>query len=235
MVRKARAYSRHRIRHLFLVITAAIFFAIIPALSFAEAFHEYAGACDGSAAVPLTPTMFLSATDENNVLRLYKIGHAGVLQSLNLQSLPRSFLRLEEKKKELDLEGAALLGDKVYWIASHSSGKEGKPAPNRRRLFSTKVSVGPDRTVSIFANGSAAYDSLIEDLNDAPGILYAALCLVRLIFHALSTMRPQRAAENINVRVQPGNTRILSRNVQPSMLNPTTLPFRISASCSSCT
>jgi hypothetical protein len=45
-----------------------------------------------------------------------------------------------EKFKACHLEGAARIGDRIYWIASHSrSKKEGKVEPTRQVLFATKV------------------------------------------------------------------------------------------------
>src|SRR5689334_13754883 len=56
----------------------------------------------------------------------------------------------------------------------------------------------------------------------------------RLILHALTAIAPAEADANTKVRAQPGNTTAFRRAATPSSTNPTTLPLKISASCSSC-
>ena len=144
-------------------LNAGLLLFMVQVVSGAEMVNQYFEACDGSAAVPLSSTTFLSATDDNNILRVYEIGRAEPLQRLDLEKvLPQNFLHLSKKKKEMDLEGAALVGDTAYWITSHGSGKD-----NRRRLFATRVKV-KDQKIHLEEFGSAAYDSLIDDLDDAP-------------------------------------------------------------------
>ncbi|MGI9384738.1 MAG: DUF3616 domain-containing protein, partial [Methyloligellaceae bacterium] len=41
--------------------------------------------------------------------------------------------------KEMDLEGAAIAGERIWWVGSHSLNKSGKEQPNRRALFATNV------------------------------------------------------------------------------------------------
>jgi hypothetical protein len=101
---------------------------------------NHPGAPDGSAGVASGTSHFIDACDEDNVLRLYSTdtdANPKVLLDLN-QVL--GFPKENGKFKECDLEGAARIGDRIYWIGSHSrSGKKGKVQPSRQVLFATKV------------------------------------------------------------------------------------------------
>src|SRR5690349_10037117 len=91
------------------------------------------GMCDASAAIAMKASTFLVANDEDNLLRLYPANQTGpALRNVNLEN----FLKIDlskPKRREADLEGAARLGDNVFWIASHSRNKDGEPRPNRLR------------------------------------------------------------------------------------------------------
>lgn len=91
--------------------------------------------CDASAAVALDNERFVVADDEGNVLRVFKRGEPEPLSEHNLTKF------LDAKKGESDLEGAARVGDRIYWISSHGVNKNGKFEPNRQRFFAT----GPRR------------------------------------------------------------------------------------------
>ena len=96
------------------------------------------GMCDASAVVPLNDELFVVADDEDNILRVYSRTQGGApLQTLDLSS----FLRVDPKSPEADLEAAAPLGDRVYWISSHAQNKNGKNRVSRRRLFATSLTV----------------------------------------------------------------------------------------------
>ena len=70
-------------------------------------------------------------------------------------------------------KGQPGVGDRVYWIGSHSANKEGKPRPNRRRLFATMVETkGSEVTVKVVGQ---PYKNLINDLDQDPD--YAAFGL----------------------------------------------------------
>ncbi len=110
---------------------------------------EFRGACDSSAAVPIGRTAMVVADDEDNTLRVYKIGEPG---------LPVKFIPLDNflgvagsKNPEADIEGATQVGDTIYWVTSHGRSRKGKWRKSRYRLFATKVpdpgSPKPDGTV----------------------------------------------------------------------------------------
>ena len=92
--------------------------------------------CDASAAVPVGSTLFVVANDEDNTLRVYKRGETG--ESVYSQDIS-SFLQIDKDHPEADIEGATLIGNRIYWITSHGENKDGKKRPNRRRLFATDI------------------------------------------------------------------------------------------------
>lgn len=98
----------------------------------------YRGASDASAAVVIDKDMFIVADDENNILRVYKTSQGGLpLSSFNMGE----FLSIEPEYPEADIEGAAIIGQRIYWITSHGRNKDGKMRPNRYRFFATTVKV----------------------------------------------------------------------------------------------
>ena len=98
----------------------------------------YRGASDASAAVVIDKDMFIVADDENNTLRVYKTRQGGLpLFSFNMAE----FLSIEPEYPEADIEGAAIIGQRIYWITSHGRNKDGKMRPNRYRFFATTINV----------------------------------------------------------------------------------------------
>jgi hypothetical protein len=99
---------------------------------------EYSGLRDASAAVAVSSNFFIVADDEKNTLRLYSTDHAGSpLKEFDFDA----FLEVTRKSPEADLEGAALLGNRAFWIGSHGRNKDGKARPNRCRLFATDIAI----------------------------------------------------------------------------------------------
>jgi hypothetical protein len=136
-------------------------FAAAPAA--AELMH-YRGLCDASAAVALGPEHFVVADDESNILTIYRRGQGEATATLDLTDyLGRVREKARGKAREADIEGAARIGDRIYWIASHGRNSKGKPQEARRRLFATDLvttAAGP----SIKAAPTSPYLTLIEDL-----------------------------------------------------------------------
>jgi len=98
----------------------------------------YRGASDASAAVAVTEDMFIAADDENNTLRVYKTTKEGLpLFSFDMTE----FLGIEPEYPEADIEGATMIGQRIYWITSHGRNKDGKMRPNRYRFFATTIKI----------------------------------------------------------------------------------------------
>ena len=127
------------------IVCKAVFYVwICSTLSFALGNRQaagtlvYRGASDSSAAVAVDKDMFIAADDENNILRVYKTSQGGLpLFSFNTAE----FLSIEPEYPEADIEGAAIIGPRIYWITSHGRNKDGKMRPNRYRFFATTVKV----------------------------------------------------------------------------------------------
>jgi hypothetical protein len=124
---------------------------------------QYSGMCDASGAVPVTSNLFLIANDEDNILRLYRSDQPGPpVQTYDFNA----FLEVEGKSLEADLEGAARIGDRAFWIGSHGRNKNGKERLNRCRLFATDIRV-TNGTVVLTPVGRPC-KTLLDDLLGDP-------------------------------------------------------------------
>lgn len=95
------------------------------------------GAADISAAVFLDPNYFAVANDESNRIRIYSIEKTDKpVWSLDLSS----FLRVDSRFPEADIEAAAEADGAIYWITSHGRNKDGKVRTSRYRFFATTLS-----------------------------------------------------------------------------------------------
>lgn len=115
----------------------AVILAAVPAALFAAGVHaqtitQYRGMCDASAAVALDATHFVVANDEDNTLRIFQRGQPGAVNTLSLA-------RHLNNARESDIEGAARIGNRIYWISSHGRNSSGKVRIDRYRFFVTEV------------------------------------------------------------------------------------------------
>ena len=136
--------------------TAALISAAL-AVQFAEPF-TYRGMCDASAAAALGDDLFVVANDERNQLKVYRHGEADPVHIIDLSG----FLGTKFNK-ESDLEGAATIGERIYWISSHGRNKEGEVQERRRRFFATDRIAGEQRV----ATACEPYANLLEDIINA--------------------------------------------------------------------
>lgn len=98
----------------------------------------FRGTSDASAAVAVTDDLVIVADDENNTLRVYSVSKPGPpVGSYNVTE----FLGADKQSPEADIEGATMVGRRIYWITSHGRNKEGKVKSSRYRFFATDVSV----------------------------------------------------------------------------------------------
>lgn len=121
---------------------------------------SFVGMCDASAAAAIDGQRFIVADDEDNVLRVYSRKGGEALVRFDCSE----FLGLAGKKKpkEADLEAAAQLGSRTYWITSHGRNSKGKDQPSRQRLFATEVVTNGD-DVTLKTVGKP-YSALLDDL-----------------------------------------------------------------------
>jgi hypothetical protein len=105
--------------------------------------QEFRGACDASAAARIPDTTcFVAASDEEYLLRVYDSSQPGrSVAELDVTD----FLEPADRQKEPDIEGCAVIGDRIYWIGSHGRNKKGEAQENRQRLFATEIRVTSGR------------------------------------------------------------------------------------------
>jgi len=130
---------------------------------------QYVGMCDASAAVMLDDDKFAVANDEDNILRIYSLRSPGEPVSVDL----KNFLNAG---KEADIEGAARIGNRIYWITSHGRNKKAEPKPNRRRFFATDIHKD-QRGINLVpvGRGERGLDTLIDsDIGRRYGLQQAA-------------------------------------------------------------
>jgi len=119
----------------------------------------YFGMCDASAAAALNDHLFAVARDEDSVIRVYRRDQSGApVQSINLTT----FLDLDPKQPESDIEGAARVGDRIYWITSHGRNRNGRERASRQRFFATQIVTNAEGVHLKMAGG--AYEHLLSDL-----------------------------------------------------------------------
>jgi hypothetical protein len=119
--------------------------------------------CDASAAVAIGTNLSVVANDEDNRLRLYQ-RHPGGMPAASVD-LSR-FLAVRGKSPETDIEGAARVGSRIYWITSHGRNAKGKDSPDRHRFFATEIVetvVGP-RVTPV----GRPYSQLLDDFAREP-------------------------------------------------------------------
>lgn len=117
----------------------------------------YHGMCDASAAAALGPDLFVVANDERNQLKVYQRGQTAPQEEVDLSD----FLGTKVDK-ESDLEGAATIGERIYWISSHGRNKKGKFQERRHRFFATEL-----RNGKLIPVGQP-YSKLLDDMIAAP-------------------------------------------------------------------
>ena len=116
----------------------------------------YHDLCDASAASPLDDKHFIVGDDEGNTLRVFERNNPNPVRQYDLSR----FLIGKKKGSETDLEGAARIGDVIYWISSHGRNKDGKLAPNRQRFFAMRVIAGGRLLEPL----GRAYNRLLPDI-----------------------------------------------------------------------
>lgn len=155
----------NRIAPAVFTILVAMFFASSATAEVKPGVVRHSGMCDASDSVAVGSTMFVVANDEDDVLRVYLRDQPGKpVHAFDLAP----FLMTGSDYPEADIEGAARIGDRIYWITSHATNKDGKPRPSRHRLFATEVKVSGD-SVTITPAGTP-YKNLVKDLSETPGL-----------------------------------------------------------------
>ncbi|MFI8241545.1 DUF3616 domain-containing protein [Streptomyces sp. NPDC085866] len=135
--------------------TTTLHYAASPAVRYAADARYPTGASDASAAVDVGGGYILVGNDEDNTLRLYDGSASGA--PVKTWALDNAL----GADKEVDIEGAARVGDTIYWTGSLGNNKDGVYKPDRNTVFTTTVSGSGAATSVTF--GSAGH-SLRDDL-----------------------------------------------------------------------
>jgi len=149
---------------LLLVITLSPCVAVsAPEFSLSTTQVLFEGAVDGSAGADVGGGFCVCAPDEDNKFRLYDVkgGRSPKTLDVGVDAAVKSALRLE-KIEECDLEGAAKIGDLIFWIGSHGRDKNAKEKKERQVLFATKLS-GVGKNAKLEITGKV-YTQLLDDL-----------------------------------------------------------------------
>jgi hypothetical protein len=156
------------VRNLNLVLIVAVFVLAARANAAAPQMNPsiptvFSGMCDASAAAALDNQRFVVANDEDNLLRIYDRDRGGPpIRSIDLSA----FLQADRRSPESDLEGAARVGNRIYWITSHGRNQNGSRRPGRERFFATEIETS-GRTVELVPAGRP-YKNLLRDLVSEP-------------------------------------------------------------------
>jgi hypothetical protein len=119
----------------------------------------YFGMCDASAAAALGPDHFVVANDERNQLKVYLRGTPEPVEVIDLSG----FLGTKAHK-ESDLEGAATVGERIYWISSHGRNSKGEAQERRYRFFATE----PAGDGASLAPVGQPYSRMLDEMALAP-------------------------------------------------------------------
>ncbi|MFF7351046.1 hypothetical protein ACFZA1_00060 [Streptomyces filipinensis] len=114
--------------------TTTLHYAASPAVRHSADARYLTGASDASAAVDVGGGYVVVGNDEDNTLRLYDGAASGApVRTWDLDSALGA-------AKEVDIEGAARVGNTVYWTGSLGNNKDGVYKPDRNTVFTTTVS-----------------------------------------------------------------------------------------------
>ena len=105
------------------------------AATITEPIAQYEGCNCVTAAVAIGDGMFVAASSDDNVLRVYTTtGSAAPLTSFDLSD----YLEVDPGLPST-IQGATRVGERVYWITSHGRDEDGKIRPARYRFFATTI------------------------------------------------------------------------------------------------
>lgn len=143
----------------------------------------YRGNCDASAASALDATHFVVGNDESDILHIYRRGEPAAVGAIDLSS----FLRTD-KNEESDIEAAAAIGSRIYWITSHGRNGKGDDQPSRRRFFATDIVRGERIALKLVGE---PYIRLLRDMEKSDALANYKL--------RAAARRPAEAAGGLNI------------------------------------
>jgi hypothetical protein len=135
--------------------TASIAYAASFADSGDPSADYYSGIGNASAMIDAGGGYFIVGDDETNVLYLYQQGVTQPVKTFDFTS------ELPYGTTEVDIEGAAKVGSRIYWTGSMSNSSSGNLEPSRSTVFATDVT-GTGASTSLSYVG--AYTGLRDDM-----------------------------------------------------------------------
>lgn len=114
-------------------VTKTLHYAASAAVQYAPDTRYFTGSSDASAAVDVGGGYAVVADDESNTLRLYDRSASGA------PVRTWDFSSQLGVAKEIDIEGAARVGDTIYWTGSLGNNKDGEYRADRNTVFTTTV------------------------------------------------------------------------------------------------
>ncbi len=135
--------------------TAVLTLAALTAQAAGPGIGLYQGPCDASAATALDAAHFVVGADEGDTLYIYRRSEAAAVASIDLSG----FLGTKTGE-ESDIEAAAAIGTRIYWITSHGRNGKGKVQHTDRTRPGPASAVGPE---ALFATGSGKEVQLLSD------------------------------------------------------------------------
>lgn len=138
----------------------------------ATAALSFYGLCNASAGIDLGSGLFVVADDEGEIsgrhplpLRIYDRHQPGkeVFEAI---LTARDLATDSTSEGELDLEAAARIGDRIYWIGSHSASRKGRERPSTQLFFATRLK--DHRRRPAFHAVGRPYRRLLRDLDADP-------------------------------------------------------------------
>jgi len=151
------------------LLMSALFLGMFAQTSLAKEevmpWNRHPGMSGASAAIFLDAGRVVVASDEDNRLRVYD--PAASQPAIQVWDASPG-LHLSGRHAECDLEGAARVGSKIYWIGSHGRNKEGKYRPNRHRFFATEVEETPQGPR--FRNVGTPSSTLVHTMLTTPSL-----------------------------------------------------------------
>ena len=133
-----------------------------PIITDTTAYHQ--GTSQASASVALNDSMIVIANDSNQLISIYSRNQSGypittIDVSENLELADR---RNDDTYPEVDIEAGTQIGNRQFWLGSHSNSEKGDRLSNHFRLFATETSGEGDNTQLSFIG---YYDDLLDDLH----------------------------------------------------------------------
>lgn len=126
----------------------------------------FSGCCDASAAAALDSKHVVVADDEQSTLRIYELSGGQAVSEIKMDDFIGSTGGKKKKPQEVDIEAAAQIGTRTYWVGSHGRNSKGKEAPPRQQIFATETKT-VDGQLTLEPVGKP-YADLLRDLFDAP-------------------------------------------------------------------